>query len=79
LQLPLDPRVKTLADLPYTISFVIRKKQQVDNLMEIPKDKRPVDELIWEGTSEDLEEWIDKVFDRKEHQTAELIISEVEG
>lgn len=71
--------METLADLPYTISFVIRKRQQIDNLMELGKEKRPPEDLIWNGSSEDLEEWIESMFDPKKQQTAELIISEVEG
>lgn len=46
--------------------------------MELPKDKRPPEDVIWEGTSEELDEWLDKVFDRKESTTVDLIISEVE-
>lgn len=61
MSIPLDPRVKELAQLPHTISFVIRKRQQIDNLNELPKEKRPTDELIWEGTAEELDEWLDKV------------------
>jgi hypothetical protein len=40
---------------------VIRKMQQIDNLHELPKEKRPTDEIIWDGTSEELDEWLDKV------------------
>jgi len=79
LHIPLDSRVRELADLPHTLSFVIRKRQQLDNLNELPKEKRPDDNLIWNGTSEDLEDWISRVFDNKKQQTTELVISEVEG
>jgi hypothetical protein len=60
------PGFKSPTDLPWTMSFVARKRQQVDSLAELSKDKRPPDSIIWWGTSEELEEWIDKVFDRKE-------------
>lgn len=46
--------------------------------MELPKEKRPDDNLIWNGTSEDLEDWIERVFSKKQ-QTAEIVVSEVEG
>ena len=51
--------------MPYTISYVIRKRIQIDNLNEIPQDKRPPEMMIWDGTSEELEDWIDRVFDKK--------------
>ncbi len=48
-------------DLPWTMSYVAKKRLQVDNLMELPKEKRPPDTILWWGTPEDLEEWLDKV------------------
>jgi len=50
-------------ELPWTMSFLIRKRQQVDNLNEMPKDKRPTERMIWWGTPEEIEEWMDKVYD----------------
>lgn len=64
LQIPLDPKIKELADLPYTISFIIRKRQQIDNLSELPKDKKPPEDLIWGDDSEALDDWLDKIFDK---------------
>ena len=60
------PGFETPIDLPWTMSFVVRKRQQVDGLRELPKEKRPPDLIVWWGTSEQLESWIDKVFDKKE-------------
>jgi hypothetical protein len=60
------PGFESPTDLPWTMSFVARKRQQVDNLSELPKDKKPPDNIVWWGTSEELEGWIDKVFDKKE-------------
>jgi hypothetical protein len=75
----LDPRIKTLADTPHTISYVIRKRQQIDSLSELPSEKRPTDEIIWDGTPEDLDEWIEKVFDSKHKATiTDINLSEVE-
>lgn len=80
LGIPLDPKVKTLSQLPYTISYVIRKMQQIDNLNELPKEKRPPDYIIWDGTSEDMSEWLDKVLgDRKVKTDVEILISDIEG
>lgn len=54
--------------------------QQIDNLSELPKEKRPPDSIIWDGTSEDLEEWLDKVLgDRKGKTDVEILISDIEG
>lgn len=61
MSIPLDPNVKELSQLPFTISFVIRKLQQIDNLNELPKEKRPPEEIIWDGTSEEMDDWLDKV------------------
>jgi hypothetical protein len=74
LQIPLDTRIKELPDLPYTISFVIRKRQQIDNFNELPQEKRPTEALIWDSPPEDVEEWFDTVFDLKKKQS-DLTIS----
>lgn len=81
MHIPLDPKVKELTQLPYTISYVIRKLQQVDNLNELPKAKRPTDDLIWNGTSDEMEEWLEKVLGGKETKDTTFIIdtSKVEG
>jgi hypothetical protein len=82
LHVPLDPRIAHLAQVPYTISYVIRKLQQIENLNELPKEKRPTEDIIWDGTSEDLDEWLEKVLDpkKKHHQhEVEFIIKDVEG
>jgi len=81
LQIPLDPNIKQLTDVPYTISYVIRKRIQIDNLNEIPQDKRPPEMMIWDGTSEELEDWIDRVFDKKKKKdfdTAKILIFDSE-
>ena len=81
MRIPLDRNIKGLQDLPHTISFVIRKRQQIDSFYELPKEKRPPDDIIWEGTSEELEDWLDDVLGRKPKHSpvTELIISEIEG
>lgn len=52
---------------------------QIDSLNELPKDKRPPDDIIWNGTSRDLDDWLDRVFDRKKSNDIEIPISEIEG
>jgi 3-phenylpropionate/cinnamic acid dioxygenase small subunit len=53
--------------------------------MEIPKEKRPPDLMIWDGTADELEDWIDRVFSNKSSNsrpdTIEFFISdkEIEG
>jgi len=65
LQVPFYLDIQDASELPFTISYVIRKRVQVDSFRELPKDKRPTEQMIWEGTSEEIEDWFDKVFDRK--------------
>ena len=72
MQIPLDPKIKELADLPYTISFIIRKRQQIDGLNELSSDKRPPESIIWDGTPEEMEDWLNKVFDTKKKEQAEI-------
>lgn len=80
MSIPLDPKVKDLSQLPHTISYVIRKRQQIDNLNELPKEKRPPEDIIWDGTPEDLDEWLDKVLgDPKKSQTqVEIVLKDIE-
>ena len=56
--MPLDKRIKNLSDTPHTISYVIRKRQQIDSLSELGKEKMPPFDLLWDGTPEDLDAWI---------------------
>ena len=71
---PLDNSIKHITEIPHTISFVVRKRIQIDNFNELPSDKRPPERLLWDGTSKEIDEWLDRVYKRKEPQTAELIL-----
>jgi hypothetical protein len=76
---PMDKRIRTLSDTPHTISYVIRKRQQIDSLSELPEDKRPTDEILWDGSPEDLDEWLKTVMDSNYKSTVTGIdISEIE-
>jgi len=75
LHIPIDSKITEIKDIPNTISYVIKKRIQIDNFNELPKEKRPTEKLIWEGLSEDIEEWLEKVFDSKKKQPAEIYIS----
>lgn len=72
-------RLKTLPDTPHTISYVIRKRQQLDSLYELPKEKQPPADMIWDGVPEDIDEWIGRVFDKNYKENVDLMITEVEG
>lgn len=76
LGIALDNKVKEIKDLPYTIAYVIKKRMQIDNLSELGKEKRPTEEMIWEGTPEELESWLDRVIRGKERKELEFIINE---
>lgn len=53
--------------------------QQIDNLNELPKDKRPPDSILWDGSSEEMEEWLEKVLDKKQQTEVDIFIKDVEG
>lgn len=61
-------------ELPWTINYVIKKRAQIDSFQELPKEKRPPDDIIWYGTPEDLDRWFDKVLDRKEKPGEEVLL-----
>jgi len=61
-------------ELPWTISWVMRKRAQIDGFVELPKEKRPPDDIIWYGTQDDLDAWFDKVFERKEKPGEEVTL-----
>ena len=48
----------------------------------MPKEKRPPEMTIWDGTAEEIEEWIDKVYGSKEATDpyrTEVLIDDIEG
>lgn len=61
-------------ELPWTISYVMKKRTQIDSFNELPKEKRPPDSILWYGTPEELDIWFDKVLDRKETPGQEVIL-----
>jgi hypothetical protein len=51
----------------------MKKRMQIDAYNELPKEKRPTDDMIWWGSPKDIENWFDKVFNRKgKTQTPEV-------
>ncbi len=55
-----------LDELPWTISYVFRKRLQIESFNELPREKRPPDRMIWYGTIEEVEKWFDKVTKQKQ-------------
>lgn len=51
---------------------------QIDGLNELPKEKRPPDLMIWDGTPEEVDKWLEKVLSNKKTNVAELFIDKVE-
>ena len=49
---------------------------QIDNLREMPKDKRPPDEMIWEGTGDELSDWLDRIYSKTKSPISEFVINE---
>lgn len=58
--------VKEAREIPYTISYIIKKMIQIDNLNQLPEEKRPPDNILWHNNPDKLTEWLDKVLNRKE-------------
>ena len=74
--------MKSVLDIPYTISYVIKKRKQIDSFAELPSAKQPPEHLIWSGNPKDLKDWFDKVFDRKKKEEDDTIfidVDEIEG
>lgn len=78
LHVPLDSSISNISDIPYTISYVIRKRQQIDSFMELPKDKRPPEHLVWSGTQDEIEQWLDDVYFNRNNKI-EISLADVEG
>ena len=55
-----DESLGNVKTLPYTVSYLIRKRIQIDSWMELPKEKRPP-KAIWDN-AEELEEWFDRIY-----------------
>lgn len=64
--LPLRNDLPTPSELPWTIGYCIRKREQIASYSELPKEKRPPETMIWWGTPEDIEKWFDRVMGRKQ-------------
>ena len=41
--------------------------------MELPKEKRPPDTMIWYGNQEEIDDWFDKVFKKEKPPQDEFI------
>ncbi|MHA2404164.1 MAG: hypothetical protein ACXADH_14300 [Candidatus Kariarchaeaceae archaeon] len=75
--LPLHPDLPPADELPWTISYIIKKRTQIDSFNELPKDKRPPDDILWYGTPEELDIWFDKVLDRNYEDPQKAVILEI--
>jgi hypothetical protein len=52
----------------------VRKRAQIDSFNEMPKSKRPPEDMIWWGTADDIDKWIEKVYDRNEDPKYDIIM-----
>ena len=56
--------------------------QQIDNLNELPKEKRPPQDVIWDGTSDDMDEWLETVLSsgsNKKTTEVQFIVDDIES
>ena len=51
---------------------------QIDSFMELPKEKRPPDDIIWFGSQEDIDRWFDRVFKRDGTEPGKEIVLEID-
>jgi len=63
--------------MPHTITATIRWREQINAFFELPKDKRPPEDIWFDA--EELDDWFDRVFDNKKQTEFEFVIDEVEG
>jgi hypothetical protein len=75
----LHESITYVTDLPYTISFAIRKCRQIDSFYELPEKSRPPKSL-WDKPQA-LKEWMDRDADPNKQTEFTLNIpeSQVEG
>jgi hypothetical protein len=78
LHVPLDSQLTQLTDIPYTMSYVIRKRQQIDSFNELTEDKRPPESIVWDGTNEEIDSWIKSVIKHERNPNTSLVITEDE-
>jgi len=52
---------------------------QIDGLNELPKEKRPPFKILYYGTNEDLDEWLEMVMNAKHQDTIEIREDELEN
>jgi len=70
--MPLAEGLEYSDNLPHTISAAITSRLRIDNLNELPEDKRPPRDLWWKPYK--LKDWLDDVFDIKKEAKAKDFI-----
>ena len=61
---PISKEFKDVKDLPYTLSYVIRRRMMIDGFNELPRDHKPP-KSIFDKPSE-LKEWFDRIHGDKQ-------------
>jgi hypothetical protein len=78
LRIPFDPRIEEIKDIPYTLSFLVRKNLQVDGLSELSRDKRPPEKMLWYGAPEEVDDWLDRALGVKKTNYQNTIEFEID-
>jgi hypothetical protein len=50
----------------------------MDSFNELPSEKRPPDLMIWDGSPEEIDSWLESVFNKKRDNKLEISIDKVE-
>jgi hypothetical protein len=61
---------------PYTINYVIKRRDQIDSYYDLPEEKRPP-RSIWDRPYE-VKDWFERVFDKKKQTEFNLPVDEGE-
>ena len=64
--------------MPYHLTFVFRKREQYQKILQLPKEKRPTEFLFWAAPQSKLEEFIDKVLGREDNSNESVLIIDEE-
>lgn len=63
------------------MTYIIRKRIQIDSYDQLDEEKRPPENMIWEEDSDTLNSWLRRVLSGKQETRSKIVIrdDEIEG